>query len=333
MVLYMINKVRQEREDLKTVMLERDVLGVDIDMSVFREFGDVTEYPVSTNEQIAERVSDADCIIVNKLKMDEEHLKDCPNVKLILEAATGTDNIDKEYCRNRGIKVANVEGYSTRTVAQHTFALYFYLAEHMNYYDRYVKDGVYSNQPYFAHFENYFHDIEGLTWGIVGLGEIGRAAAKIAEAFGARILCYSASGHKYDSPYEQVDFDTLLRECDVISIHAPLNEYTRNLFDRDAFSRMKKSAYLINVGRGPIVNDADLAKALADGEIAGAGIDVMGKEPIDEANPLMSIKDSDRLIITPHMAWGSVEARQRLVNLMADNARRYLKGDTKGFIV
>jgi len=318
---------------MKTVMLERNVLGLDMDLSIFEDFGELTEYPVSTNEQTAERVADADCIIVNKLKMDEEHLKDCPNVKLILEAATGTDNIDLEYCKKRDIKVANVKGYSTQTVAQHAFALYFYLAEHMPYYDKYVKNGDYSRQSVFAHFDNYFNDIDGKVWGIVGLGAIGTKVAQIAEAFGAKVVYYSASGKSYDTKYEQVDFDTLLGISDVISIHSPLTDNTRNLFDMDAFEKMKDSAYLINVGRGPIVNDADLARALSENKIAGAGIDVMGKEPIEPDNPLMSIQDSEKLIITPHMAWGSVEARTRLIEMMYKNAKDFLSGNTDSFIV
>lgn len=318
---------------MKTVMLERDVLGADMDLSVFEDFGEVVEYATSSNDEIEERVGDADCIIVNKLLMNEEHLKNCPNVKLILEAATGVDNIDRDYCKKRGIKVANVKGYSTPTVAQHTLALYFYLSEHLPYYDRYVKSGEYASQPIFSNYSNYFNDIAGKTWGIVGLGEIGRTVANIVAAFGAVPIVYSASGNKYDTEYEQVDFEELLSRCDVISIHAPLNEFTRNLFDYDAFIKMKKTAYLINVGRGPIVNDADLAKALQENLIKGAGLDVMGKEPIGMDNPLMKIQDSEKLFITPHMAWGSVEARTRLINMMYENAKRFLAGDTRDFVV
>lgn len=312
---------------MKTVMLERGVLGADMDLSCFEDFGELIVYEKSTNEQIEERVGDADCVIVNKLLMNEEHLKNCRNLKLILEAATGTDNIDKAYCESRGITVKNVKGYSTTTVAQHTFALYFYLAEHLKHYDMYVKDGKYAAQPLFCNFDNYFNEIDGITWGIIGLGEIGRLTAKIAAAFGARVIVYSASGNKYESPYEQVDFDTLLKESDVVSIHAPLNEYTRGLMDYEAFKKMKKSAYLINVGRGPIVKDADLVRALEEGLIKGAGLDVVSKEPIEADNPLMKIKDSDKLIITPHMAWGSVEARTRLIQMMYENARSYIENE------
>ena len=308
---------------MKIVMLERRVLGMDVDTSAFSACAKVIEYPVSTNDQVAERIGDADCVVVNKLLMNEEHLKDCPNLKLILEAATGTDNIDHEYCASRGIKVKNVKGYSTQAVAQHTFALYFYLSEHLPYYDRYVKDGSYSNQPFFAHFDNYFSELNGKCWGVVGMGEIGRTVAKIADAFGAKVICCSPSGKKYDTPFEQVDFDTLLERSDVISLHTPLTDKTRNLFGRGEFLKMKKTAWLINVARGPIVNGAELSEAIDSGEIAGAGLDVMEKEPIPSDDPLLKIKNSDRIIITPHMAWGSVEARQRLVDDMFEN----LKGE------
>ncbi len=299
---------------------------MDMDMSRFSQLGEVTEYLISTNDQVAERVGDADCVIVNKLLMNEKNLGSCPNVKLILEAATGTDNIDMEYCKSRGITVKNAKGYSTPTVAQHTFALYFYLSEHLPYYDSYVKDGTYSAQPLFSCFDNYFHDITGMTWGIVGMGQIGTRVARIASAFGAKVITFSASGSKYTDEYRQVDFDTLLKESDVISIHTPLTDKTRGLFNLAAFEKMKKSAGIINVARGPVVDDADLARALDEELIAFAGLDVMGKEPIEADNPLLSIKNKDRLLITPHMAWGSVEARSRLVDMIYENAVSFLEG-------
>ncbi len=310
---------------MKIVMLERQVLGMDLDMSGFSKFGELVEYPLSTGDQVAERARDADCIIVNKLKMDKEHLEDCRNLKLILEAATGTDNIDMEYCRSRGITVKNAVGYSTSTVAQHTFAMYFYLSEHLPHYDSFVKSGAYSAQPLFSNFDNFFHDIEGKTWGIIGLGNIGRRVAGIASAFGAKVICGSPTGRKYSSDWEQVDPGTLIERSDVISLHTPLNESTRGLFDYGTFGRMKNSAILINVARGPIVKNADLARALDEGLIAAAGIDVLEKEPMDAADPLLSLKHPERLLITPHMAWGSVEARQRLVDIIQSNLREYIQ--------
>ncbi|MDD3413098.1 MAG: D-2-hydroxyacid dehydrogenase [Lachnospiraceae bacterium] len=317
---------------MKIVMLERNSLGTDIDVSCFEKLGTFIQYPVSVNEDSAEKIKDADIVIVNKVQMKEEILREADHLKLICVTATGTDNVDLTYCKSRGIVVTNVKGYSTAAVAQHTFALLFYVMEKMSYYDQYVKSGTYANQPRFSNFDEAFFELEGKTWGIVGLGEIGRTVAKIATAFGVNVIYYSASGRSYDVPYTQVNFDELCEQSDIISIHAPLNEYTRDLFQKDAFSKMKKSAYLINVGRGPIVNDRDLADALIEGEIAGAGIDVLGKEPITKDNPLGRIHDSKKLMITPHMAWASTEARERLVAEVYKNAEAYLKGEKRGVV-
>lgn len=317
---------------MKIVMLERNSLGVDIDVSRFADFGEFVEYPVSVLEDTAEKVKDADVIIVNKVPMNESTLSKAPHLKLICETATGTDNIDLTYCKSRGITVTNVKGYSTEAVAQHTFALLFYVMEKLRWYDDYVKSGTYENQLRFSNFDQSFFEIKGKTWGIIGLGEIGRTVAAIATAFGAKVIYFSASGRSYDVPYEQVDFDTLLRESDIVSIHAPLNEYTKNLMNYDAFCKMKPSSYLINVGRGPIINDADLTRALKEEKIAGAGLDVLGAEPIRKDNPLREIKDSKRLIITPHMAWASVEARERLVNEVYLNLKFYCNGEKRGVV-
>lgn len=318
---------------MKTVILERNSLGVDIDVSCFKDFGELVEYPVTLLDEATDRIGDAECVLVNKIPMNEAILGKCPNVKLILESATGVDNIDIEYCNKRGITVTNVKSYSTPAVAQHTFAMLFYLLEHLRHYDDYVKGGTYASQPRFSNFDLPFVELMGKTWGIIGLGNIGRQVAKVAEAFGCRVIYYSASGKKYDDvPYENVDFDTLLRECDFITIHAPLNDYTRGIMDYEAFKKMKRTAYLINVGRGPIINDADLARALNENLIAGAGLDVLGKEPIAKDNPLGQIKDSNKIIITPHMAWASTESRQRLVDEMYLNAKAFTSGEERSVV-
>ena len=241
---------------MKIVLLEREVLGYDLDLSRFRELGEVIEYNNSTNEQIAERIGDADCVIVNKLKMDEEHRNSCTNLKLILEAATGTDNIDMNYCTDRGIVVKNVKGYSTSAVAAHTFALYFYLCEHLPYYDNFVKCGEWSKSGIFSKFEPYFDDLEGKTWGVMGMGAIGQRVAKIAAAFGAKVITYSVSGGDYSAfGYEQPALKDFLKNSDVISIHTPLTEKSINFFNKDIISQMKPTAFLINVARGAIVSD------------------------------------------------------------------------------
>ena len=243
--------------------------------------------------------------------------------------ATGINNLDLDYLRSRGIAAYNVAGYSTSAVAQHTFALLFYVMEKLNYYDQYVKSGEYARGSTFSHFGMSFYELDQKTWGIIGLGAIGRKVAEIATAFGCKVICYSASGSKYDSPYEQVDFDELLSRSDILSVHAPLNAYTENLMTLDAFKKMKKSSIFINVARGAIVNEADLYTALSEDIIAGAALDVVCKEPMDPENPLLKIQDSNKLIITPHIAWAAKETRFRVVDEVAKNIEGFFNGETK----
>lgn len=293
---------------MKIVILERNSVGLDIDVERFREFGEVEIYSNTvTTEEIAERVKDADIVVSNKAPMNGESLKDAAKVKLICEFATGYDNIDIGYCKRKGITVCNVRNYSTAMVAQHSFAMALFLIENLHYYDNYVKSGAYGNQSRFSNFDEPFWELEGKTWGIVGMGNIGRKVAGIAESFGCKVIFYSASGNSTCTEYERVDFDTLLKESDILSLHCPLSDRTRNLIDLAAMKKMKKSAVLINVARGPVVNGADLYTALTEGEIAAAGLDVLEKEPIAADNPLGRFTDSNRLIITPHMAWASVK--------------------------
>jgi glycerate dehydrogenase len=211
-----------------------------------------------------------------------------------------------------------VAGYSTESVAQHTFALLFYLMEKLAFYDNYVKSETYVNDTEFKHFSETFRLISGKTWGIIGLGAIGRRVADIAKAFGANVIYYSTSGANHNSDYTEVDFDTLLASSDIVSVHAPLTDQTRHLMNKEAFSRMKNSAIFLNLGRGDIVVEHDLADALNNGQIAAAGLDVLSKEPMIPDNPLRQIKDSRRLFITPHIAWASVEARTNLMNIIID---------------
>ena len=317
---------------MKIVMVERNSVGLDVQLDSYKQFGDVTYYPHTTAEEAAKNIGEADVVISNKLQLNETTLKDCPNVKLICNTATGFDNIDLEYCNKRGIRVTNVKDYSTAAVAQHTFALLFYILEKLRSYDDYVKSGEYSDSGKFSYFAYNFTELEGRTWGIVGMGNIGRKVAKIAEAFGCKVLFYSASGNSTCTDYERVDFDTLLKESDVISLHCPLTDRTRDLIDKDALSKMKKEAVLINVARGPVVNQEALYEALVNGTIAGAGLDVLTKEPMAADNPLAKIKDSGKLIITPHMAWGSVEARQRVVDGVYKNIEAYLNGEKRNVV-
>ena len=309
---------------MKLVFLDTKTIGEDIDLSAYDALGEVVKYGFSTLEEIPERVKDADVLIVNKIAINEQTIGNAKNLKLVCVTATGTNNLDKEYLKKRGIAWRNVAGYSTESVTQHTFALLFYLLEKIRYYDDYVKNEKYINDTVFTHFAEHFNEVNGKTWGIIGLGTIGRRVADIAKAFGARVIYYSASGSPAQEGYEQVDFETLLATSDIVSVHAPLNEYTKDLMDREAFAKMKKTAIFLNLGRGPIVVEQDLYEALETGEIAAAGLDVLCEEPMSETNPLAKIKDSKKLIITPHIAWASVEARNRLMQIIAGQIREFL---------
>lgn len=309
---------------MKIVVLDARTVGEDIDWSGFEKLGEVVRYDYSLSEEVPERVQDAEVILVNKVPVNAQTIGTANALKLVCVTATGTNNLDKEYLEERGIQWHNVAGYSTETVAQHTFAMLFYLLEKLRYYDDYVKNGEYAKSPIFTHFAETFTEIQGKTWGIIGLGAIGRRVADIAEAFGAHVIYYSASGRAPQMGYEQVDFDTLLEAADILSVHAPLNEYTQSLMNREAFSKMKSSCIFLNLGRGPIVVEQDLYEALRDGEIAAAGLDVLCKEPVTPDNPLLQIRDSRRLLITPHAAWASVEARKRLMQMVLEQVTAYV---------
>lgn len=317
------------RGKMKIVMLDRNSLGMDMDISIFERLGEFEAHPVATREECKSWIKDAEAVIFNKTVMDEDMLKEAKQVKLLCVTATGYDNIDLSYAKAKGIAVSNVRDYSTPAVAQHTFAMALYLLEKISYYDDYVKSGAYSNQLGFSNFDERFLELEGKTWGIIGMGNIGRRVACIAEAFGCKVIFYSASGNNTSAEYEKVDLDTLLAQSDVLSLHCPLSERTQNLINRDTLRKMKPTAILINVARGPVVDDEDLYEALERGIIAGAGLDVLGKEPMEKTNPLGKIQDSRKLLITPHMAWASVEARTRCLSEVYKNIEAFAGGEKR----
>lgn len=317
---------------MKLVVLERNSVGTDVDVSCYEQFGEVEYYPNTVAENTAERVRDADIIIANKAPMNENTLKDAPNVKLICLFATGFDNVDLAYCRSRGIKVANVVNYSTAAVVQHTLLLALALEEKLIHYDNYVKSGEYGAQDRFSNFDRPFGEFDGKTWGIVGMGNIGRGVAKVVQALGCKVIFYSASGKSTCTEYTRVEFDELLSQSDILSLHCPLSDRTRGLINKEAFSKMKKSAILVNVARGPVVDTQALFEALTQGQIAAAGLDVLEKEPISRDNPLNEIKDSTKLIITPHLAWASTEARERLVAEVVKNIQAFLDGEERNVV-
>ena len=312
---------------MKIVVLERNSVGPDISVDVFNELGDVTTYPNTvTVEEVRERTADADIVVANKSPMNEASLSNSGNIKLVCEFATGYDNCDLTYLKSRGIPVCNVVGYSTDMVAQHTFTLALAVSQNLAHYDDYVKSGTYSAQDRFSNFDIPFYELSGKTWGIVGMGNIGRKVAQIATAFGCKVIFTSVTGKSTVKEYEMVSKDELLERSDFLSLHCPLSDITLNYIDADALKKMKPSAYLINVARGKVVNNSDLYEALESGEIAGAGLDVLEEEPLKLTNPLSKIKDSGKLIITPHLAWGSVEARTRCVMGVYDNIKAFLDG-------
>lgn len=308
---------------MNLVFVDADTIGADIDLSGFSELGNVTVYGYTPESEMPTRIREADVIIVNKTEVNARTVGEAPRLKLVCVSATGTNNLDMDFLKSRGIAWRNVAGYSTENVAQHTFALMFALLEKLSYYDDYVKSGKYTEGNSFTHFSNVFHELQGLTWGIIGLGSIGRRVADIAKTFGCRVIYCSTSGRPPQEGYEQTDLDTLLRTSDIVSVHAPLNEHTLDLMDAGAFHKMKNSAIFINVGRGPIVVEEDLADALERGEIAAAGLDVLRTEPMTADNPLRRFQDSSRLLITPHIAWASVEARTRLMEIIFGQVKEF----------
>lgn len=313
---------------MKLVFLDAKSIGEDIDLSGYEKLGEVVKYDFSTPGEINERVRDADVIVLNKAPINEKTIGEAENLKLVCVTATGTNNLDKEYLDSRGITWRNVAGYSTESVAQHTFAMLFYLLEHLPYYDGYVKSEKYVEDRMFTHFDKRFSEICGMTWGIIGMGAIGRRVAELAKLFGCKVVYYSTTGKNNQQEYTRVSLEELLAQSDIVSVHAPLTAETENLMDKEAFSQMKKSAIFLNLGRGPIVNEAALAAALEDGEIRAAGLDVLCAEPMSSTNPLKHIKDSDRLLITPHIAWASLEARTRLMKIILGQIQDFFGMDS-----
>lgn len=312
----------------KIVVLDSKTLG-NVNFDKLKEFGEVVLYEKTKTEEVEERVKDASIILTNKVVLNKDNLKNAEKLEIICETATGFNNIDIEYAKSKNIAVTNVAGYSTPTVAQHTFATLLHLYDKIGYYDEFVKSGEYSKSGMFTNLDKPFNDIEGKKWGIVGLGNIGKKVAKIAEAFGAEIVYYSTSGKNNNSNYKRVELDELLSESDIISIHSPLNTNTQGLFNYDNLKKMKKSAVLINMGRGPIVVEKDLAKALDENIIAGAGLDVFSVEPIPEDSPLLKIKNKEKIVMTPHIAWASIEARERLFNDLIENIKAFYRGEKR----
>ena len=306
---------------MKIVFLDAATMG-DVSFEPFEQLGEFVSYATSTPQEALERVKDADVVMINKVIVNQELIDAAPSLKLICVAATGVNNIDVDYAASKGIPVRNVAGYSTDSVAQSTFMHILSLAGGAPYFDNSVKSGSYSRSGMFTDPNWNWWELAGKTIGIIGLGNIGKKVAQIAEAFGMKVCYYSTSGTGHCKDYPCLTLEELLKVSDVVSVHAPLNERTLNLLGAKEFAMMKPTAIIVNAGRGAIIVEADLAEAVDNGVIAGAGIDVFVQEPIPEDHPYLKMKHPERMRLTPHVAWASVEARRRLVSMMADNVRK-----------
>lgn len=318
---------------MEICILDAKTLGPDIDLSPLKKFGNLTIYDSTNESNLFERIKTSDIIINNKVILNANALSKCKNLKMIALTSTGTNVVDLTYASNNNIAVANVAGYSTNCVVQHTFAMLFYMLEGLKSYDEYVKSGKYAENDMFTYYGKPFIELYGKTFGIIGLGEIGKKVAQTAEAFGCKVIYYSTSGKNNNSDYERVSLKNLLINSDIVSIHAALNENTKNLITYNELSLMKKSACILNLGRGSIINETDLAKALDNDIIYCAGLDVLEFEPIKSNNPLLKIQKRDKLLITPHIAWASFEARTRLVNEVCLNIEYFLNGKKRNRVI
>ncbi len=308
---------------LKIVFLDAATLG-DTPLEPIARLGALVCYDRSTAEEALARVGDCDVLIVNKVRVTRALLDSAPRLRLVCEAATGVNNIDLEACAERGIPVKNVAGYSTESVVQATWMHILSLAGNGPYFDGRVKDGTYSRSGLFTDVTRPFVELAGKRMGIIGMGTIGRRVAAVAEAFAMEVSYFSTSGTRHCKDWPALELDELLATSDVVSIHAPLNERTQGLIGAAELARMKPTAFLVNMGRGGIVDEAALAAAIDAGTIAGAALDVFVTEPLPADNPLLHVARPERFRFTPHTAWASVEARCRLVEAIAENIRTAL---------
>ena len=315
---------------MKISLLDIDTLGDDLDLSAVEGLGDVTIYPLTLQSDVKERITDADVLIINKVKLNSQNLPFAKNLKLICITATGFDNVDIEYCREHGIAVCNVAGYSTDSVVQVTMAMAFSLATNLNAFDSYVKSGTYTESGIFNCLKPVFHEMSKMTWGVVGLGNIGGKVAKVAQAMGCKVLAYKKTPIV---DFECVDIDTLCEQSDIISLHTPLNDGTYHLINKDRLSKMKKNAILINVARGAVVDEAAVSDAVINGKIAGLGVDVYSTEPMQKDSPYQQLLGRSNVIFTPHMAWGAYEARNRCIEEVAENIKSFMKNGRRSRIV
>jgi glycerate dehydrogenase len=310
---------------MKIVFLDTKTVGNVPNLTLFKEFGEFTEYSLTLPNERIERIKDADIVITNKVIIDKEIMDQCPRLKLICVAATGVNNIDVAYAQIKGIEVRNAENYSTESVAQMTTGMILNLVNQLNYFDRYVKSGAYTQSDMFTHLGPTIYELKNKQLGIIGLGTIGKRVAAIMEEFGMQIVYYSTSGKNNNNDYRKMELEDLLFTSDIVTIHAPLNDKTRNLITLAKLKMMKPAAFIINAGRGGIINEHDLVEAINLQIIAGAGLDVYENEPMNNDSPILKLLYPERLILTPHVAWASIEARTLLIEKIADNIKQFQK--------
>lgn len=315
---------------MKISILDIATLGDDLQFDAIHSLGEVTVYDQTMQEDVIERIRDEEVLILNKVKLNRENLPYAKKLKLICITATGFDNVDLDYCREHNIAVCNVRGYSTDSVVQLTVAMAFSLATNLSAFDGYVKSGSYTESGIFNCVKPVFRDISALTWGVVGLGNIGGKVAEIAKTMGCKVLAYKRT--PVDA-YPCVDMDTLCRESDIISVHTPLCEETYHLINEKRLSMMKDGAILINVARGAVVDEEAVCKAVMEKKLGGLGVDVYSIEPMQKDSPYQKILTCENVIFTPHMAWGSIDARQRCMDEVTKNIESYLAGGNRSRLV
>ena len=307
-------------------ILDKAAMGDDTPFSPLYELGDVVIYDKTAPEDIKERISDAEVVIVNKVKLSESVLTSATSLRLICTFATGYDNIDVEYCKREGIAVCNVPAYSTQSVSLMTVSTVLALQTKLYEYSSYVASGEYTDSGVANKLTPVYHEIAGKTWGIVGYGNIGKQVARVAEALGCNILVYKRTPVV---GVECVDFDTICQKSNILSLHVPLNEETKNLLDKKHIAMLKKGAIVVNVARGAVADEAALAEAILEKKIGGLGIDVYSKEPFDEDHPFNQIKHLPNVLLTPHMAWGGYETRVRLLAEIKENIIAFYNGKSR----
>ena len=309
---------------MRITFLDAETLGNDLSVEAFRALGEVTVYPNTAPHEIASHAKGAEVLVLNKARINERTLGENTTLRLICITATGFDNVDLDLCRRRGIAVCNVVGYSTQCVAQVTIAMALSLITHLPAFTACVASGAYTASGVANRLEPTYHEIAGKTWGIVGFGNIGRQVGAVARALGCRVLVNKRT--PVDG-WDCVDLDTVCRQSDILSIHTPLNDDTRNLLDARHVSMLKPNAIVINVARGAVTDEKALANAILEGRIGGLGVDVYSAEPMGKEHPFQAIKDRENVCLTPHMAWGAYETRVRLLDEVAENIKSFLRGE------